>query len=250
MPERGGNANVWVVTSVDNRRNLIDLFRISTPDEVTVVPNGIDLPEAWQDPERSVVNEARSELRRELGIPGTARVVLTVARLARAKGHRDLLAAIALLPESCADAYFAWAGTGVEEEHLRAATATSGLDGQVRFLGYRDSVAPLLYAADLFVLPTYGEGLSLAVIEAMSAGLPVVISDASSNPELVEDGRHGLLFSARDPAALADRLGYALGHPAEMRQMAQAARLKARSEHNSNTMCENMLRVVHGVTPP
>jgi glycosyltransferase involved in cell wall biosynthesis len=163
------------------------------------------------------------------------------------KGPRDLLAAIALLPAACLDLHFVWVGDGPDENALQAEVGAAGLNERVHLMGYRRNVAPFLYAADLFVFPTHCEGLSRAVIEAMSAGLPIVLSDASSNPELIEDGRHGLIFPARDPALLASRLEYALGHPTEMRQMARAARAKARCELTASAMCDGILRIMDEV---
>lgn len=237
----------WVVTSVDNRRHLVDAFDIPAADEVTVVLNGVDLPSEWEAPLPSTVDAVRAELRAGLGIPADTRVALTVARLSRPKGHHDLLAAIVLLPEPCSDVHFVWAGDGPDEDDLRAAAATVGLTDRVHFLGYRCHVAPLLHAADLFVLPTHCEGLSRAIIEAMQAGLPAVVSDASSNAELIQNGRHGLLFPVRDPAALASRLEYALCHPTEMRRMARAAQAKARRALTAGAMCDATLRVLDEV---
>ncbi|MFF5213157.1 glycosyltransferase family 4 protein [Streptosporangium sp. NPDC000396] len=237
----------WVAISNDNRRHLVTAFGIESLDEVEIVYNGVDLPIEWRDPDRSAVGAARDALRSELGIRASARVALTVARLAFPKGHGDLLAAIPRLPPSCEDVHFVWVGAGEEERRLRAGICHSGLDGRVHLLGYRRDVAPLLHAADVFVFPTHWEGCSRALIEAMSAELPIVASDASSNPELVEDGRHGLLFPARDPGALADRLTYALEHPREMLAMARRARGRARLELTESMMCEGTLRVVDDI---
>jgi len=233
----------WVVNSADNRCALAAAFRIGTPDEITVVRNGTDLPPAWRDPDKSTVDGVRAALRAKLGIPPSARIALTVARLAKPKGHRDLLEAIGALPASCADVHFVWAGAGEEEAGLRAAVRAAGVADRVHLLGYQSNVPALLYAADLFVFPSHWEGFSRALIEAMSAGLPIVASDASSNPEQLGDGRLGLLFPNRDPARLAERISNALAHPDRMRTMAGRARSAGRMM-SGQAMCEGTLRVV------
>jgi hypothetical protein len=126
---------------------------------------------------------SQSTTRRDFLLLGLDRRPLTVGRLASQKGHLDLLDAIGRLSDSCGNVHYVWAGEGEKETSLRAAIGAAGLDGRVHLLGFRRDVAALLHAADLFVLPTRWEGCSRALLEAMSAGLPTVVSDASSNPE-------------------------------------------------------------------
>jgi len=237
----------WVAVSEENARILRRLFAIPEQEELPVVYNGVDLPEPWRDPAESAVAEVRSALRRSLGIPAEARVAMTVGRLSRPKGHRDILAAAARLTGPAADTHFVWVGEGDDRAALRTAAAELGLGDRVHLLGYRRDVAALLHAADLFVFPTHGEGCSRALIEAMAVGLPVVASDASSNPELVTHGRHGLLYPVRDAVRLAKRLQTALDDPAGMRQMAAAARKRARRELTAGAMCDGTYRVLDEV---
>jgi glycosyltransferase involved in cell wall biosynthesis len=211
--------------------------------QIPVIRNGRDLPVAWRDPEPTVIQTARVSLRAELGIHPASLVALTVARLSAPKGHLDLLGAIRLLPESYADVHFVWAGTGWERDRLETAIAAAGLSGRVHLTGYRTDVPALLHASDLFVFPSHSEGYSLAVIGAMSAGLPIIAADGSSLPEQLGDGQYGLLFPAGDPAALAERLSYALSHPARMRALADAARLVSRTL-TEEAMCTAMLSLV------
>jgi hypothetical protein len=237
----------WVAVSADNRRHLCASFAIDDSDDVAVVRNGVDVPQPWRTPTASDVNRARTDLRRELGLSDSTRIVLTVGRLASQKGHLDLLDAVGRLPDSCRDVHFVWAGEGEKETTLRTAIDVAALGGRIRLLGYRRDVAALLHAADLFVLPTRWEGCSRALLEAMSAGLPTVVSDASSNPELVESGRHGLLFPVGDRARLAEALAYALSRPDEMRRMGVTARQRARRELTADAMCDGTYGVIDEV---
>jgi glycosyltransferase involved in cell wall biosynthesis len=236
----------WVAVSQDNRRLLCGLYG-AAPDEIDVVYNGVDLPEAWQDPDPATVAAARHGLRAELGLPERTRIALTVGRLARPKGYHDLVAAIRQLPLSTMDVHFAWLGGGPEQDALRAELDAAGLRDRVHFLGYRRDVAPVLHAADLFVFPSHAEGCSRALIEAMTSGLPIVASDASSNPELITPGRYGLLFTTGDAAQLAGQIRYALDNPARMRAMAAAAKARARAELTAEAMCRGTYRVLEEV---
>ncbi|MFF5114995.1 glycosyltransferase family 4 protein [Streptosporangium sp. NPDC000509] len=234
---------LWVAISEDNRRQLIDAFGIEASTQIPVVRNGRNLPAAWRDPEPARVDAVRVGLRAELGIPSASRVVLTVATLSVSKGHLDLLNAIPLLSPSHADVHFVWAGDGWERDRLEAAIAVAGLSHRVHMIGYRTDVPALLHAADLFVFPSHSEGYSLAVIEAMSAGLPIIAADVSSTPEQLGHGRYGLLSPVGDPTALAERLDHALSNPARMRALANAALLAGRAM-TEEAMCAATLQLV------
>jgi glycosyltransferase involved in cell wall biosynthesis len=98
------------------------------------------------------------------------------------------------------------AGTGALRDDLEAEATRLGLAERVRFLGLRRDRETLYAAMDLFVLPSYWEGLSLALVEALGAGRAVVATRVGGNPEVVQDGRTGLLVPPDDPHALADAL--------------------------------------------
>jgi glycosyltransferase involved in cell wall biosynthesis len=236
----------WVAVSADNRGVLNKLFAIDEPDEIAVVYNGVDLPERWRAPSAGQVDLARAELRRELRLPPRARIALTVARLAPVKGHSDVLAA-ARLTEPDTDLHYVWVGDGPLHGRLRDTAERLGLADRVHLLGYRQDIPALLHAADLFVFPTHGEGCSRALIEAMTAGLPVIAADASSNPELVTDGRHGLLYPTGDPERLAERLRAACLDIPRMRQLGAAARERARQTFTAGAMCAGTYRVLDDV---
>ena len=107
-----------------------------------------------------------------------------------------------------------------------------GLASKVHFLGSRRDVPDLLNAMDIFVLPSYSEGVSLALLEAMAAGLPVIATAVGGLPEVVEDGATGLLIPPRDAAALARALTRLLADPAWAKTLGDQARLHVR-EHFS-----------------
>jgi glycosyltransferase involved in cell wall biosynthesis len=166
------------------------------PEErMTVIPNGIDLPER--------ANASRAALRESLGIPGDARVVAYVGRLAPQKRIRDLIWAFELIRVQREDCHFLIIGDGPERERLQEFARSLRLESSLRFLGHRVDAATLLGACDLFWLASDFEGQSNSIMEAMSAGLPVVASDIPPNRELVSHGATGFLVPVGDRVALA-----------------------------------------------
>jgi glycosyltransferase involved in cell wall biosynthesis len=159
-------------------------------------------------------------LREELGGGEERALVLTPARLDAQKGHATLFEAIAEVP----DALFLLAGEGPERESLEALARRLGIDDRVRFLGRREDVPQLLAACDVFALPSLYEGSSLAVLEAMAAGIPIVSSAIAGTDELIEDGRSGLLVAPGDAEALAAALRRLLAEPGLGAEMAARAR--------------------------
>lgn len=199
--------------------------------KVEVVYNAVDV-------ERAAV-PAPPGLREQLGGSATRPLVLTPARLDAQKGHAVLLEAIAAVPE----ALFLLAGEGPERAALEARAAELGVADRVRFLGRREDVPQLLAACDVFALPSLYEGSSLAVLEAMAAGIPVVSSAIGGTEELIEDGRSGLLVPPGDAQALAAALRRVLEDP-ELRQSLAA---RARERVDSGLRREQMASRVTGV---
>jgi glycosyltransferase involved in cell wall biosynthesis len=115
------------------------------------------------------------------------------------------------------------------------------LDADVVLLGERSDTAELMRAADLLVLPSREEGLSNVLLEAMAAALPVVASDAGGSPELVADGRSGLLFPNGDVEALGDALTRLLTEPVLRAQMGSAARTRIEREFAIDTLVQRSL---------
>ncbi len=185
-------------------------------EKVEVVYNAVDS-------ERAAVATPPG-LREQLGGGPSRPLVLTPARLNPQKGHRVLLEAVAEVP----DALFLLAGEGSERAGLEAEAERLGVADRVRFLGRREDVPQLLAACDVFALPSLYEGSSLAVLEAMAAGIPIVSSAIGGTEELIEDGRSGLLVPPGDAKSLAAALRRVLGDE-ELRQ-SLAARARERVE--------------------
>lgn len=154
-------------------------------------------------------------------------LVGNVARLAEQKDHRTLLEAAALIPE----ADFVIAGDGELRSELEL---TAGPN--VRFLGTRIDVPDVLASLDVFAFPSQFEGLCLAVIEAQTAGVPVVATAVGGIKETVVDGETGVLVRARDPEALAAAIRRLLDHPDEAARLAAEARRRALERYSEERM--------------
>jgi glycosyltransferase involved in cell wall biosynthesis/GT2 family glycosyltransferase len=161
--------------------------------EIDVVLNGV--PEQVGD---------RHRVRRELGLAADDRLILAVGSLYPVKGYDILLEALGTL-----SAQPGWrlavAGQGGEEPRLREQARREGLGDRVHLLGFRDDIPDLLAAADVYVMPSRSEGLPLALLEAMFAGLPVVASAVGGIPDALGEGG-GILVPPGDAPALAAAL--------------------------------------------
>jgi glycosyltransferase involved in cell wall biosynthesis len=140
------------------------------------------------------------------------------------KGHTHLLAA---LPEVCRevpDLVVLLVGEGRRQEDLQRQVQALGLQETVRFLGTRRDLPEIYRALDLFVQPSLWEGLPLALLKAMGAGLPVVATRVSGSMEAIVDGINGRLVAAGDPQALARAILDLARHPEVRQRLADAAR--------------------------
>ncbi len=184
-----------------------------------VVPNGIDLARVDAEPDEAEIAAARASL----GEVGTRRVVAVIARR---KDQDVLLAALATVATPVL-----LACVGVEPDaSLRALAASVPERHRVVFVPFIPRPLAYYRLAAVVALPSRIEGLSQTLLEAMALGLPVAASDAGGNPDLITQGRTGLLVPPLDPAAWAGALTRLLDQPALAAQLAAAARRQVRGE--------------------
>jgi glycosyltransferase involved in cell wall biosynthesis len=177
-----------------------ELVRRGVPSQrLSVLAGGVDVA-TFHGPSP----EARMRSRLALGIDLNVSVYLFAGRLVDVKQVDVLLRAWSLLPPSPSRLLLV-VGGGPEEPRLRALAVDLRLS-HVRFEPFTDRVLDYLHAADAFVLPSKREGLSVALLEAMATGLPVLASDLPGNRAIVSPGRNGLLFSPGDVGGLASNL--------------------------------------------
>lgn len=209
---------------------------------VEAISCGIDL-------ERFRPREDPAAARRRFGLPDRDTIVF-VGRLDAEKRIDDTIRALArIVPER--DAQLALAGTGQREEELRALAAELGVADRVFFLGFvPDEDLPLVYAAGgAFAIAGVAELQSIATLEAMSTGLPVVAADAMALPHLVEEGRNGFLFPPGDPVRLADRLLLVLGPRGRALGAASRELARRHDHHRSLERFEEVYTRLRGAAP-
>ncbi len=199
---------------------------ISPANRSVVIHNGIDLT-PYQLENR---NSYREQVRSQLNIPFELPVITYAGRLAEEKGLDVLVNALSQINHPGHPNFAVWLiGSGPLEAELIAKVNTLGLQNKVYFLGYQEQVIKYLLASDCFVMPSRHEAMSIAIMEALSAGLPCVVSDVGDNARLVEDGQGGLVVPANSPTNLASALDRLLLDPALRTDMGQKARQKALS---------------------
>ena len=153
--------------------------------KLVTVPNGIRF-----------FKPGNSTFRTEFNIPTNALLIGNVGNLYPVKGHKYLVDAFGSLLKSNCEAYLVLVGRGFEESSLRKRVQDLDIpEGKVIFTGFREDVENILNAMNLYVQPSLSEGHPLAVLEAMSLGIPVIASAVGGLPELFEQGRYGTLVA-------------------------------------------------------
>ncbi len=200
-----------VVAKCDDEAAMIR--RIDPSITPTLVPNGVDV---------AAFRVATPRLEGPLRI-------LCVARLIERKGQRHLLAALRRLRDAGVAATVEFVGTGDAAQTYRAEAGRLGVADLVAFAGYvpRERIAEHYAGADVFVLPSYNEGMSVATLEAMAAGLPLVVTRTGGTRELVQDGENGLTFAWDDIETLTQHLIDLASNRAVLQRMGAASRRRA-----------------------
>jgi glycosyltransferase involved in cell wall biosynthesis len=191
-------------------------LKLAPPDRIRAIASPID------DGLPVVSPESRARARSLLGLPETAKVVGTAARLQTQKSPLDMVKAIVRLARP--DVYMVWIGDGELRSATERLAARNGIRDRFLLLGNRTDVGDLLPGFDVFAMSSLFEGLPCAVVEAMACGIPVVATAVNSVPEIVVPGRTGLVARPGDPASLSRALAYVLDHPDEAARLAAAAR--------------------------
>jgi glycosyltransferase involved in cell wall biosynthesis len=219
----GAATHIATVCQYAAGRSFVQRF---SPKFLGVVPNGVVLP--------TLADGDRSRVRAQEGLGPADLVLITVSRLTWEKGFATLVEAMRRLPVPPVRPVLLIVGDGPDRSGIEAAFRTvPAVD--VRFLGRRLDVGALLRAADLFVFPTLHENLSLALLEAMAHGLPVVASAVGGNVEVLARGG-GMLIPSGDPQVLSDAISWLLGDQSARRELGAAARRVVERHYSLDTM--------------
>jgi glycosyltransferase involved in cell wall biosynthesis len=207
---------------------------VGVPAQLVVIRPGVE-PTAWSHGD-SATSRHLSQLC----------TVVTVSRLAPPKDPLTLLDAWDAVPGGHR---LLLAGDGPLRRAVEARIALGGQAGRVQLLGPRDDIPALLRAADIFVLSSRWEGLPLAVVEAMMAGLPVVATAVGGIPETVLHGETGLLVPPGDAHALASALHRLLQDADLRRRMGEAGRQRAMAWFTQQRMVDATIALYRQILP-
>jgi glycosyltransferase involved in cell wall biosynthesis len=211
-------------------RYLIDRVGIP-PDKVVTIYNCVDVSRFNN---RSVVHA-----------PRTGPVIGSIARLNAEKDHRTLLRAFAIVVRQCPAARLLLAGDGPEREPLEALAHELGVSHAVEFLGHVSDVRDVHARLDIYVQSSHVEGMPVAVLEALAAGLPVVAARVGGNEEAVIDRVCGLLVPPRDPQAMADAVRRLVDNPDEARCLGEAGRRHIVSRFGADAAVDATVQLIH-----
>jgi glycosyltransferase involved in cell wall biosynthesis len=179
-----------VVVAVSDALRLDLTERIGVPsNKVHLCINGVDTVRFCPD------HDDRGEIREQLGVSSRT-VIGIIARLARVKNYPGLLASLAIVRRIHPDVMLLCIGDGPMEAILKEMVESLGLSDAVQFLGSRHDTARLYRAFDLFVLPSFAEGTSISILEAMASGVPVVATAVGGTPSLLDYGTSGFLAAS------------------------------------------------------
>lgn len=191
---------------------------------IDVIPNGIPRPQIPADQERE-------RLRKEITGDHSGSLIITVGRFSRAKGYEDMIEAFHLLSQRASKPKLLMVGAGGNIDTIRAQIDDLKLNQSVILAGEREDVHHLLASSDVYASSSHREGLSLAVLEAMMVGLPVVATSVGDIPNVVT-AETGVVVPPHRPELLAAALDDLLQNPEKRQAMGQAAHRRAMNEYS------------------
>lgn len=229
-----GVIQTLVASSARTRTNAIEVG--VQPERITTIYNAI-MP-------FDVAHIDHESVRAKIGLKKDEVFFLAVGRLVYEKGHEFLIEAMAEVAKEDTHAIAGICGAGSLQDQLQAQIEKLDVQTNMKLLGQWDSIPEILAAADVFVLPSRWEGLPMALLEGMMAGLPVIATRVEGVDEVVQPGEHGLLVPLESPRELAQAILQLLRSPADRLRMGAAARERVLSSYTTDRMCAAYLQVI------
>ncbi len=230
-----GIANV--LAAVSDKTKIQAISEGIKPEHIVVIANGVSPIDA------EAVNKI--QFRKEAGIDESAPFILSVGRLVHQKAHEFLIAAAPAVLSKFPNAKIGICGDGLLRPQLEAQILSLNLSKSITLFGVQDNISNFLAIADIFVLPSRSrEGMPIALLEAMSAGLPIVAARVEGVDEIVADGIHGLLVKPESADDLARAILQLLSDPQARHMMGAAAKSRVLEQYTVNRMCEQYLNLM------
>jgi glycosyltransferase involved in cell wall biosynthesis len=213
-------------------------------DKIVVITNGVDLKRYEQSVDKLSV-------RTRLGFDLDARLIAVVGTLKEPKGHRYLVEAMTDIVRRHPEVHALFIGDGNLKDELKSQVDRLALKDHVHFLGNRRDVPDLLAASDLFVLPSLWEGLSMALLEAMASGKPIVATSVAGTNQVLISGKTGLVVPPGDVRRLAGAIEELLSDYARAEAMARAARKDVEIHYSAQKQADDHVALYrHLLTQP
>ena len=185
----------------------------------------------------------REDIRKSLNLKDVF-TILTVAEMIKRKNYATMLKAIHEIKQE--NIKFLICGTGAGREEVESQIKELGIEDKVQILGYRKDINNIMTASDLFLLPSYQEGLTLSIIEALHFGLPVVTSNVRGNQDLIEDGKGGFICETEDYKTIAQRILEIKNNPKLFEDMRQE-NLNNASQYDLNKVIVQLEKIYEEV---
>lgn len=223
-----------VTISNRQREDIVSRFRIARADQTVMVPLGLELSD--------LVSRTMKQrgIRARLGFDASDFVVGYVGRLVPIKDLGTLIESLALMRGARPHVRLVVVGDGEQRKQMERAVRSRNLHDAVRFLGWRDDLAAIYSALDVFVISSLNEGTPVSLIEAMAAGVPVVATAVGGVPDVVRDEVTGLLCPAGDPTALACAMTRVADDVESARARARAAREFVASQFDASRLVRDV----------
>jgi glycosyltransferase involved in cell wall biosynthesis len=205
-------------------------------DCLDVIYDGVEIPAAISETDRDRARERFSISQENLCIGN-------VAAFVKEKGHELLVTAFAKLLPQFPKCVLLLPGEGPEKTKLQETVRRLGLEAAIKFPGFVTDIESVFAATDLFAFPSHEEPLGSSLLSAMAHGLPVVAFARGGVPEVMEDGKNGLLVKELDPIALSAAIARLLSNPAEARRLGEAARENISSRFSAHHMADATLQL-------
>lgn len=211
-----------ITASEEMRRLLIDIG--GNPDTISAIHTGVDT--------EFFSLGSKEQSRKSLDLPADATVFLFVGRLHPSKGINELLE----VARQCPDLLFRFVGSGI---------SVPVFSDNCKFVGEKipEEVRTWMYAADCLVLPTHTEAVPTSVMEAFACGIPAITTDIGGCPEIVEDGKNGLLVPVGDIKTLYDAVRWMHNNPESRADMGKQARIKVLEQYDHHMQIEQLINV-------
>jgi len=241
---QGWSSHHWAASSTKKiiavsdivRESIINAYRVPA-EKVMTIFNGIDIAPYHSKPRLSTLDSKYFS-------------VGCIGRLSKEKDHSTLLKAFKKVLEIIPTVQLKIVGDGMLKEALIKETKDLGIEGNVAFWGMRTDIPDLLKEFDVFVQPSLTEGISLTILEAMAAGLPVVATNVGGNPEVVLEGQTGFLVPSQNPKAMAEAILKFHADKNLAGRFGEAGRKRVEEKFDLNKMVSAYGRVYNSLTNP